>query len=202
MVPQLAQFSRQYPDISVLIDSSPQLVDLERSNIDIAIRYGVQDHHNLVHHRLVNDQVLPACSPAIADALPENKCLADLATTSLIHWDTTQLAAAKSSQKWFVWKNWLAHFNAEKITTNTGLHFSDYSQALQAAIAGQGVILVSKPILNNLFQAGLLTYPFHEKAILDIGYDVVATRESMARTEVQTFVDWIVTTIKQEQGAN
>jgi LysR family glycine cleavage system transcriptional activator len=199
LVPQLAQFRTTYPDISVLIDSSPQLADLERSNVDIAIRYGVQNHNKLVHHRLMNDQVLPACSPAVAKALPSTKALTDLVTTSLIHWDTTQLEAAESSREWFVWKNWLTHFGAENVATNKGLHFTEYSQALQAAIAGQGVVLVSKPILNDLFLTGLFTCPFHEKATLDIGYDVVATREAMGRSEVQTFVDWILKAVKDEQ---
>ena len=199
LVPQLAQFRMTYPDISVLIDSSTQLVDLERSNVDIAIRYGVQNHNKLVHHRLMNDQIVPACSPAMAETLPSTKELTDLLTTSLIHWDTTQLEAAESSRQWFVWKNWLTHFGAESIATNKGLHFSDYSQALQAAIAGQGVVLVSKPLLNNLFQTGLLTCPFREEATPDIGYDVVATKEAMKRSEVQTFVDWIRKAVKDEQ---
>ncbi len=200
LVPQLAQFRLTFPDITVLIESSPQLVDLERNHVDIAIRYGIQEHGKLVHRRLINDQILPACSPTVAKSLPSTNALADLSTVSLIHWDTTKLEAADSSRRWFLWQNWLAHFGAENIATTKGLHFSDYTQALQAAIAGQGVVLVSKPILSNLFQAGLLTCPFKEQATPEIGYDVVATAEAMKRSEVQVFVDWILRAVKDEQN--
>lgn len=199
LIPRLAQFKMAYPDITVLIDSSPQLIDLERSNVDIAIRYGVLNYDKLVHHRLMNDQIMPACSPAVANALPSTKALSDLLATSLIHWDTTQLEEAESSREWFVWKNWLAHFGSKNMATNKGLHFSEYNQALQAAIGGQGFVLVSKPILKNLLQAGLLTCPFKEMVSPDIGYDVVVTKEAMMRSDVQIFVDWIIKAVKEDK---
>jgi len=199
LIPKLAEFRVLHPDISVLIDSSAQLVELQRSKVDIAIRYGTKKDNNLVQQRLFNDQILPACSPDVANSLPPCSQLKDLQGTSLIHWDTSQLDAATSSRQWFVWKNWLAHFDIHKMATNEGLHFSDYSQALQAAIAGQGVILVSKPILNTLFQSGLLSCPFQEEATPDIGYDIVTTPQAMERGEVQAFVNWILKTVEDEQ---
>ena len=99
LVPQLAQFRTLNPDINVLIDSSPQLINLDQSNVDLAIRYGVKNHNKLVHHRLINDQIIPACSPTVAATLPSTIKLTDLLTTSLIHWDTTQLEAGESSRQ-------------------------------------------------------------------------------------------------------
>lgn len=199
LVPRLAHFRKTHPDISVLIDSCPQVMDLQRSNIDLAIRYGTTRNDNLVRHTLFHDQIIPACSPAFAAELSIPPALTDLLATSLIHWDTTQLESAKSSQQWFAWKGWLARFGITNIATNEGLHFSEYSQALQAAIAGQGVILVSEPIVSNLFQSGLLTCPFTEKAAPELSYDVVATNESIQRPEAQAFVDWIIKTVRDEQ---
>ncbi|EPJ49736.1 MAG: hypothetical protein OFPI_22950 [Osedax symbiont Rs2] len=202
LIPQLAQFRILYPDISVLIDSSAQLVDLQRSNVDIAIRYGTQKDNNLVQQRLFNDQILPACAADFASSLPSSGQLTDLQAASLIHWDTSQLDAAESSRQWFVWDNWLAHFGVHKMAGKEGLHFSDYSQALQAAIAGQGVILVSKPILSKLFQSGLLTCPFEEKATPDIGYDIVTSKQAIQRPEIVAFVNWILKAVADEQLLN
>jgi LysR family glycine cleavage system transcriptional activator len=71
------------------------------------------------------------------------------------------------------------------------LHFSDYNLALQAAIAGQGVILGSKPVLAKLEEAGLLCDPFNVQVATDIGYDLVITARAKRRPEVQCFIDWI-----------
>lgn len=197
LVPELAHFRAQHPDITVLIDSSAQVVDLKRNNVDIAIRYGVPSDNELEYYRLFQDIILPACSPAVAEQLPLEQGLGALRSASLIHWDTSGLTAAESSQRWFVWKNWLSSFGAEGVASHDGLHFSEYSQALQAAIAGQGVILVSEPILKTMFHSGLLTCPFQEKATPDAGYDVVVTREALERPEVQIFVEWICQTAGQ-----
>ncbi|WP_027857348.1 LysR substrate-binding domain-containing protein [Marinobacterium jannaschii] len=198
LVPKLAQFRARHPDISVLIDSSAQLVELEKSNVDIAIRYGVQGDGRLQHFRLFDDVIIPACSPAVAAEIASEEGLASLLTTALIHWDTTQLEAAKTSRQWFVWENWLAHFNTQGLASNQGLHFSEYSQALQAAIAGQGVILVSEPIVSGLFQSGLLTRPFQERAMPEIGYDLVVTEEALQRSEVLAFAEWIQAVAREE----
>lgn len=199
LVPRLAQFRQAHPDISVLIDSCPQIIDLPRSNIDLAIRYGIPRDDGLVRHPLFSDIILPACSPAYAAGLPFPPVLSDLQASELIHWDTTQLEGAKSSQQWFLWKGWLANFGIQHIATDEGMHFSEYSQALQAAIAGQGVILVSEPIVSNLFQSGLLTCPFDEKASPALSYDVVATEESARRPEALAFIDWITATAHAER---
>ena len=76
-------------------------------------------------------------------------------------------------------------------TFSTGLRFSDYNLAVQAAIAGHGVVLGSLPVLHDLVEAGLLVCPFPERVQTDIGYDLVTTQATAQRPEVQRFVDWI-----------
>ena len=70
--------------------------------------------------------------------------------------------------------------------------FNDYNLAVQAAIAGQGVVLGSLPILRDLVEAKLLVSPFDEKVDTNIGYDIVTTKQAYDRREVRRFADWIV----------
>ncbi len=78
------------------------------------------------------------------------------------------------------------------MATDIGLHFNDYGQGIQAAIAGQGVVLASGPILRDQITAGLLVRPFAEEIVLDIGYDAVTTRQAAERPEVAAFIAWIL----------
>lgn len=191
LVPKLAEFSSLYPAYSVLIDSSPQIVDLERSHIDIAIRYGVTPTANLISQRLFDDHIFPVCSPVLADKL-EN--LNDLNSVPLIHWDMLQLKWALASQ-WFHWQYWLDHIGASEVQVTGGLHFSDYAQALQAAIAGQGVILASGPVLKDSLQSGLLIAPFKESLMPEVGYDVVTTQQAAEQQPVKDFLNWVMAQI-------
>jgi len=194
LVPKLEKFRRQNPGVDVLVDSSQQIVDLAYSDVDVAIRYGVKADGTQVTIRLFDDQVFPACSPALAAGPPRLTRLNDLASAPLIHWDMSQMIWARETKKWFSWNGWLQQIGAADIQTSEGLYFSDYGLAVQAAIAGQGVVLASWPILRDAFDANLLVGPFSERISTDIGYDLVTTEQAQSRPEVAAFIEWMVET--------
>ena len=70
---------------------------------------------------------------------------------------------------------------------------------MQAAVAGQGVVLASWPILSDPIRAGLLTCPFRETVMTDIGYDLVTTPQARLRPEVDAFIAWLVEAADREQ---
>lgn len=202
LVPKLDQFRLKNPQISVLIDSTQNIADLNEDDVDIAIRYGVENHGNFIAHRLFEDQIFPACSPAMAAGPPKITRLEDLNSVPLIHWDMSQLEWVRETKRWFAWERWLAHVdinNTKNINTQGGMVFRGYELALQAAIAGQGMILASWPILREPIESGILVCPFVERVTTDIGYDLVTTHDKQYRPEVAAFSDWILNTILNEQ---
>jgi len=70
LVPRLAYFKQLHPEINVLIESSQHIIDLHRSDIDIAIRYGVHRDDSLLSNNIFEDKIFPACSPALANGPP------------------------------------------------------------------------------------------------------------------------------------
>ncbi|MEM9331054.1 MAG: LysR substrate-binding domain-containing protein [Pseudomonadota bacterium] len=191
LVPRLDAFRRRYPKINVLIDSSQHIVDLHRGDADIAIRYGVESAKDLFVHRLFDDQIFPACSPTLVNGPPTLAKLEDLNSVPLIHWDMSQLEWAHATKRWFAWEQWLKHVGADHVSCDGGLYFNDYGLAVQSAIAGQGMILASWPILREPIASGLMVCPFPEKVTTDIGYDLVTTYAAQKRPEVIAFCDWI-----------
>ena len=198
LVPRLVQFRTKYPHVNVLIDSNQYIEDIGRGTVDIAIRYGVKTHTEYFVHRLFDDQIFPACSPSLGASLSGSATLDDLNSVPLIHWDMAQLDWAHETRKWFQWKNWLSHVGATEVSTDSGLFFNDYGLAVQAAIAGQGMVLASWPILREPFEADLLFCPFDERVKTDIGYDLVSTHHALGRAEVKAFIDWIIETATHE----
>lgn len=194
LVPRLEAFRSRYPRINVLIDSSQHIVDLSRNEVDVAIRYGVTPSTGEISHRLFDDQIFPACSPAFIRDHPGLKSPHDLASIPLIHWDISQLEWAHETRRWFTWERWLERVDAGGVECSHGIRFNDYGLAVQAAIAGQGVILASSPILNDTIESGLLMQPLAQTVSTDIGYDVVVNAEAASRPDVQAFIDWIDTT--------
>lgn len=193
LVERLDAFKTRYPNVDVLIDSSMRVVDLERETADIGIRYGVRPGKEIVAHRLFDDETLAVCSPAYAVGPPALKQLRDLENVTLLHIEAGDADwKSSTSMHWFDWRAWLETVGSGEIRPGRGLRFNDYNLAIRAAIAGQGVVLASWPIVKSAIEAKLLVSPFAERAKTDVGYDLVATQLAIARPEVAGFVEWIL----------
>jgi len=191
LVPRISDFKANHPEIGVLIDSTTAIADLGRGEADVAIRFGAEIDEDLYSHRLFKEELCAFCSPTLAAGPPPITKIDDLANAPLLRWDLSEYEWATTTTKWNKWTYWLDHVGAADVEPNEGIRFSDYNLAVQAAIAGQGFIIGSTPILRSIIEANLLVNPFKEAAVTDIGYDVVATQKARMRSEVRTFIDWI-----------
>jgi LysR family glycine cleavage system transcriptional activator len=192
LVPRLNRFRQANAEIDVLIDSSLKIVDLERGEADVAIRFGAEPDKRLVARRLFDERICALCSPQLVSGGPHLRVPGDLGRATLLHWDTSDLTWATETRKWMDWASWLEKVGASRTARHHEVAFSDYNIAVQAAIAGQGVVLGSSPILYDLISADLLVNPFDVTLDTNIGYDVVTTRDAMQQPAVRRFVDWIV----------
>lgn len=192
LVPRLDEFWAKHPEIDLLVDASQNIVDLNSGNVDVAIRYGVPRQEGFVARRLFKDLVFPACSPLLAEGPPKLETLEQLQDVPLIHWNTSQLHWAQETRRWFSWRGWLDHMGVNGVDCSMGRQFTDYGLAVQAATAGQGVILAGWPALEDTLDAGLLVAPFPNSLVeTDIGFDVVTTKSTSERPEAIAFVEWL-----------
>ncbi|WP_338550923.1 LysR substrate-binding domain-containing protein [Roseovarius phycicola] len=192
LVPRLQHFRDQHPDIEILVDSSLAIVDLSDDAVSVAVRFGVQDHGEHIAHRLFDEHLSALCSPGLAAGPPPMTEIADLQNVALLRWDLSAYPWAVETTKWNFWHTWLEAVGANDVKPGGGINYTDYNQAVQAAVSGQGFILGSKPILQNYISSGLLVDPFDVSAHPGIGYDVVTTTQALDRSKVQKFVNWIL----------
>lgn len=191
LVPRLSGFRLAHPDIDVLIESSLRIVDLGNGEADVAIRFGAAPDPRLVTHRLFDERICALCSPSLVSGPPYLRRLDDLRHATLLHWDTSDLPWAISTRDWMDWQSWLAKVGSTEGELQRQIAFGDYNLALQAAIAGQGLVLGSYPILRDVIDAKLLIDPFDMMLDTNIGYDLVTTREALEQPQVRNFVGWI-----------
>lgn len=186
LMKRLQGFKARYPEVDVLIDASLRVVDLARDEADVGIRYGVKPAAGHVAHRLFDEEIVPVCSPALAAGPPPIASLDDLRHATLIEFEMTPWPAS-----WLDWQAWLRAVGGGDIGRHRQIRFNDYTVALQAAIAGQGVVLGSRPIVRDALEAALLVTPCAESVKVREGYEVVATEGALGRPEVAAFVAWI-----------
>lgn len=189
LVPRLDRFREMYPDFDIRIDATDTLVDFERGDVDVAIRYGRGDYSGLTAHCLMSEIAFPVCSPALLEADPPLLGPADLRHHTLIHvhWKMEDAFAPN-------WRMWLRAAGLEEIDANRGPRFSMDSLAVQAAAAGQGVALAAQAIVATELESGQLVKPFGEMEgdPQAFCYYVVYPQTDGDRPKVRAFRDWVL----------
>jgi LysR family glycine cleavage system transcriptional activator len=199
LVPRLAHFNDAYPDIAIRIDASLGLVgDFDRDGVHVAVRLGGGDYPGMRVDKLVDEDVAPACSPAL---LAENhphplKTPDDLRHHRLIHVDWGPVLEPPT------WKTWCDVAGVEGVDTDKGPIFSVEDLAISAAMAGQGVVLVSTLAAQDDLAAGRLVRPFDIVIPSNSAFWVVAPERTADRPKVAAFREWLFEEIKHPGPLN
>jgi DNA-binding transcriptional LysR family regulator len=187
LVPRLAHFQRQHPDIEIRLDASDRVVDLQAEAVDVAIRWIPLGRLPPDATLLIEDLVAPAVSPRLLQDASVSEP-ADLA-----RWPLLELDASVPGTRRLNWPAWFEFAGAGAVEPGAGrLVFSFADQAVQAAVRGQGVALVRSPFLQDCVASGDLVMPF-PKLRMPTGYrHVLVVHPGGARQpHVQAFLDWL-----------
>lgn len=144
LMPRLAAFYEEYPDIAVNVLTTLQGSSIRAPGVDIDMRYGSGRWTDGEIHKLMEERVVPVCSPALRDSLSAR----DFATLPLLHVNADE-------QNWVSWTQYLTAVDLPPNTAK-GRQFTNYVQATQAALDGQGVLLGWDSIAADLVRKGRL----------------------------------------------
>ncbi len=188
LIPRLEGFQRDNPGIDIRIDASDVLIDLDVSDLDLALRYAPASHMPPHAIRLFDDQITPVISPWLLKSGPPLKKPDDLAHFTLIEAGDSH----STHYEWLIWHRWLDQHAATKLDAKRWLYFNYAYQMVQAALTGQGVALARLPLIAESLASGDLVEPF-PKLRLDspMAYWLIVGPRSAARPEVLAFCDWL-----------
>ena len=111
--------------------------DLEREQLDVAIRFVPRGADTPDGERLLDCEIFPVCSPALArDARVRCATPADLADHVRLDFETL-----RDGRPWSEWDVWFGAMKLPAITPASTLRFSHYDQVIPAAIEGSGVAM-------------------------------------------------------------
>ncbi|WP_431266404.1 LysR substrate-binding domain-containing protein [Roseateles chitinivorans] len=180
LVPRMADFRRLQPGIDLQLQASDDVVDLRSTAVDIAIRYGRGPYPELTVEPLFTDHFAPVANPRLAV-----RSIADLTRVPLIHFDWKRAQPENPT-----WERWFAAAGVEGLSSAGQLRFSDEGHAIQAAVAGHGVALVSQALIADELAAGHLVQPFGP-AITGHTYHVALSKERRPSASAEAVVAWL-----------
>jgi len=185
LIPRLAGFTKDHPEVDVRITAETRVQDLERDGLDVALRHGPASLAGPNAVRLMGERVFPVCSPKLLRKRPLEKP-ADLKNHILLQYDDHD-----ERHPWLHWKTWLEVERIADLRPAGTLSFSGYEQIIPAAVAGHGVALGRTPLVKDLIAAGELVAPFKSSADPARSYFAIVSRNAAERPEVAAFVAWL-----------
>ncbi|SEQ67152.1 transcriptional regulator, LysR family [Faunimonas pinastri] len=199
LLPHLDALKEVLPEIEVRITTTQSSANVDFSAGDLVIAFGVEAPAGWESVRLIDETVVPVANPVLAERLARG----ELARVPRLHLSLPETppprnaAPAASNERWMGWPSYLAG----QATTSTGgawesagpdLTFSNYPLVIQAAMAGQGVALGWRPLVDTLLNQGLLVPVLPERTTPSRGYDLLLPPFRGGRSHVHALKDWLV----------
>lgn len=192
LLPRLPGFEANERQIEISLDAEARLMPplWLPNRARLSLRYGQGPWPGVTSLRLFEDTLFPVCSPALleqADIQTPNDLLAQTLLT--VDWCTHA-----SRHHIPNWKDWLRSAGVAINKVPNQRQYSLYSLALDQAMAGQGVVLASYPLVADRLASGVLVRPFAEQYPLTspFAYDLILPAEGETPPEVARFIEWLV----------
>jgi len=188
LLPRLPRFHARHPQLDVSLITSDRLPALG-AEVDVALTFGDGRFKHGEAWPLFREEVFPVCSPRLLVERP-------LATTceSLSRWPLLHLKAAPNS-RWYDWPALLAALDCPppgNPPSGAVLSFDNYTLVIQAAIAGQGVAIGWRHLVDDLLAQDLLCRPCPGAATSSYGYYAVLPERKRRQRLLQPFLDWLL----------
>lgn len=187
LIHRIHHFSAAHPEISLRIESTTALVDLSATDVDLAIRIGPGNWPGVRAEFVLPQEMFPVCTPELAGRLRSPADLVDM-------------PAVIDANDPFTWDVWLRAAGLDQPAPKTRHVFSDASLCLDAALAGQGVLLAWPILASWALDEGRLVAPFDIRVKTGMGYYFVTAPDRREPRKVMLFKDWMRRAIAESVG--
>jgi LysR family transcriptional regulator, glycine cleavage system transcriptional activator len=180
LVPRLGEFNDLHPDITVLIAAQSAPPGLSQTSFDVALCDDDDKNADCIKLELFSEEIFPVVAPKLASRLslqrPE-----DLFQFTALHdtyWESD-------------WDAWLGALGLQPPKRWRGLYFTLYAMAVDAAVAGQGVLIGHGALIEDELRSGKLIAPFSQRVRCSKRYYAIARQGRSASSAVRAFMDWL-----------
>jgi LysR family D-serine deaminase transcriptional activator len=195
LVPKLSSFTECYPFIQLSILTGNENVNFQRTGIDLAIYFDNQPSFQLDYQYLMDEHIIPVCSPEYAAKFNLMGNLDNLMHCNLLY-DCQAWSNGTGTDEW---NSWAIHFNAH-IDSSVGISFDRSDLALIAAKNHLGITMGRKRLVEKEIARGELVIPFPEMYLRCDQHYYVASLKDRKWPKIDAFIDWLKAAVNEEQA--
>ena len=185
LIPRLADLVKEQPGIDVRIDATLQRRNLAVDGFDLAIRY--LSANSATGTSLFAETIQLVCTPGLLrDKTRPIKTLQDLRFHTLL-----QVEAPRAGYP-LEWDLWMRAMGIGGLEPASSIMFTNYDAAIAAAVAGQGMALGRRPLIDELLARRALVAPLKDEIATERGYYLVVEPGAARRPTVQALAAWLI----------
>jgi len=188
---RLGGFQMAHPDMAVRLSMSDALADFVTDEVDVAVRAGIGPWEGLSADLLLPVHFTPMCSP---DFLAAHGGALEPA-------DLLRLPMISSQDPWWPW--WLREAGVEvpEGQARPGVRMDSQANEGHAAIAGQGVAMLTPFFWRNDLAAGRLVRLFDQLSTRGYAYWLVTPEHRRGVPKIKRFREWLLAEVAKDWAA-
>ena len=188
LAPRLYEFARSHPEIDLRFTATLRLMDFARDEIDVAIRFGYGVDENLYSEPLRPEWVTPVMTPDLARRYPTPESLRE---APLMFDESIDFLRPACD-----WPTWFRAVGID-FTPEHGPHFSQADHAVDAALAGVGVVLGRRAMVVKDLADGNLVAPYGIALVTKARFRFLCQKGAETRPQIKAFRDWVFAEIEK-----
>lgn len=185
LMPRLGDLSRLHPEITINMLTRLVPVDFGAEQIDAALHFGNPTWPNTSSMKLKTECVVPVCHPGFFKNTP---ILEDLAHTDLL-----QIMSRPNS-----WTDWFKKQGYSEPINKPSTTYDQFSTIHQAVLAGLGVALMPKYLVEEDLARGIMICPYDGNGHVNEAYHLVWSHRENIKPAVRKFRDWLADQVEDE----
>ncbi|RED13765.1 LysR substrate-binding domain-containing protein [Pontivivens insulae] len=184
LAPRLRSFAQEEGAGPVHVLSTDSLAEVAHTNNDLTIIYSQGEHPDWVLTPLFEERLIPVAAPTLARPDREAMTLEDIARLPLLDYRQVR-------PQWITLSAWLRRAGLRDVPQMQRV-FTSYVLAVEAALAGEGVLLGSLDLLQPQIRAGHLVPLGLRIETSGFGYYLGYRREGVTSPAAQHLHRWLL----------
>ena len=190
LVPRYANLYAAHPEIELQLLPTTRLCDLVRERIDLGIRYGDGAWPGLRATHLIQEVCFPVATPTLAREWHQ-------AGWREFRRQGRIIVNGTHPDEWVLWCSRYRQASPDQRRSST---LKSFDFVLQAGLAGAGLIMGRRPMIDDYLNRGELEAPFGTTGVVGKSYSLVWPTDRRPNARTRAVIDWLL--VCAAQAAN
>jgi DNA-binding transcriptional LysR family regulator len=184
VMPRLTRLHNSHPGVDLRLQVVDRDLDLEHENVSLGIRHGRGNWPGYHSSCIAREELLAVASPSYLATHGVPGSIEDMRNHQFIHLEEPFRPRPK-------WRDWFHSFGQD-FDPGEGLRLNDYALVIQAAMAGEGVALGWRHVVNSLISTRLLVPVVPQSWITGDEFHLIWSDNTRLSESAAQVRDWII----------